>query len=414
MIRNSRTFVKARSLRAILAGVRTRSVVVVFGALTALFASGYGVMFTVLDDFRDRYGIGEGALGLIVAMGFLSSFLAQVTIAPLADRGHARVLIIIGMACNVAGLLGMAYGSTVAVLLIARFVMGVGVGLAYPATRRIVIIAEPDQLGKNLGRMLACDVAGFAAGPAVSAVLVGPFGIAAPFLVIAALMVACFPLVARTKVSEPADELEPPPRFAFDLLRIRPYLAALAMGSAVFMMIGAFDALWALVLDDLHTRPVIANLGITLFAVPVVLFGSIGGRLAQSIGPFRYGTFGLLVGAVAMVAYGHAPSGEVMLAISVVHAINDGLTVSSSGVAVGLVVPAERQASAQGLLGGAETLVAGITATVIGQIYQHLGRTVAYTSCAAAMLALIITGAVLSGTSWRLRDVSARRAPVSA
>jgi hypothetical protein len=28
---------------------------------------------------------------------------------------------------------------------------------------------------------------------------------------------------------------------------------------------------------------------------------------------------------------------------------------------------------AQGLLGGAETLVAGITATVIGQIYQHLG-----------------------------------------
>ncbi|MGZ4702603.1 MAG: MFS transporter, partial [Ilumatobacteraceae bacterium] len=206
----------------------------------------------------------------------------------------------------------------------------------------------------------------------------------------------------------------PPPRFAFDLLRIRPYLAALSMGSAVFMMIGAFDALWALVLDDLHTRPVIANLGITLFAVPVVLFGSIGGRLAQSIGPFRYGTFGLLVGAIAMVAYGHAPSGEVMLAISVVHAINDGLTVSSSGVAVGLVVPAERQASAQGLLGGAETLVAGITATAIGQIYQHFGRTVAYTCCAAAMLALIITGAVLSGTSWKLRDPSARRAVVSA
>ena len=157
------------------------------------------------------------------------------------------------------------------------------------------------------------------------------------------------------------------------------------MGSAVFMMIGAFDALWALVLDDLHASVLIANLGITLFAVPVVLFGSIGGRLAQSIGPFRYGTFGLLVGSMAMVAYGQAPSGGVMLAISVVHAINDGLTVSSSGVAVGLVVPAERQASAQGLLGGAETLVAGITATVIGQIYQHLGRTVAYSCCAAAM-----------------------------
>lgn len=397
--------------------MRSRSVVVVFGALTALFASGYGVMFTVLDEMRDQYGIGEGALGLIVAMGFLSSFLAQVTIAPQADRGHARSLIIVGMVCNVAGLLGMAYGETVAVLLTARFVMGFGIGLAYPAARRIVILAEPDRLGQNLGRLLAADVAGFASGPAVSAVLVGPLGIAAPFLLIAGLTVAFFPIIARTHVAESGTaglDGAIPPRFAFDLLRIRPYVAAVCMGSAVFMMIGAFDALWALVLDDLRSSDLISNLGITLFAVPVVLFGSMGGKLAQRIGPFRYGTFGLLMGAIAMVAYGHAPSGEVMLVISIVHAVNDGLTVSSSGVAVGMVVPGERQASAQGLLGGAETLVAGITATAIGQVYEHLGRTVAYTCCAAAMLALIVTGAVLSGSSWNLRDVPSRPEPVSA
>jgi MFS family permease len=386
--------------------MRTRSVVVVFGTLTGLFASGYGVMFTVLDEFRDQYGIGEGALGLIVAMGFLSSFVAQVTLAPQADRGHARVMIILGMVFNVAGLLGMAYGSTFIVLLTARFVMGVGVGLAYPAARRIVILADPDRLGQNLGRMLAADVAGFAIGPAISAVLVGPFGIAAPFLLIAGLTVAMYPLIARTRVADVDVDAEVPPRFAFDLLRIRPYLAALAMGAAVFMMVGAFDALWALVLDDLRSSDLIANLGITLFAVPMVLFASIGGRLAQSVGPFRLGTFGLLVGAVAMFAYGHAPSGGIMLAISLVHATNDGFTVSSCGVAVGLVVPGERQASAQGLLGGVETLTAGITATAIGQIYEHFGRTVAYTSCAAAMVALVISSAVLSGTSWRLRDAS--------
>jgi MFS family permease len=390
--------------------MRNRSVVVVFGALTALFASGYGVMFTVLDEFRDQYGIGEGALGLIVAMGFLSSFVAQVTLAPLADRGHARLMIILGMAFNVAGLLGMAYGTSFIVLLTARFVMGVGVGLAYPAARRIVILADPDRLGQNLGRMLAADVAGFAVGPAISAVLVGPFGIAAPFLLIAGLTVAIYPLIARTRVAETDVEAEIPPRFAFDLLRIRPYLAAVSMGAAVFMMIGAFDSLWALVLDDLHASDVIANLGITLFAVPMVLFASIGGRLAQSVGPFRLGTFGLLVGAAAMFAYGHAPSGGIMLAFSLVHATNDGFTVSSCGVAVGLVVPGERQASAQGLLGGIETLTAGVTATAIGQIYEHFGRTVAYTCCSAAMLALIICGALLSGESWGMRDTSSRQA----
>jgi MFS family permease len=142
----------------------------------------------------------------------------------------------------------------------------------------------------------------------------------------------------------------------------------------------------------------------------MVLFASIGGRFAQSVGPFRLGTFGLLVGAAAMFAYGHAPSGAVMLAISLVHATNDGFTVSSCGVAVGMVVPGERQASAQGLLGGVETLMAGITATVIGQIYQHFGRTTAYTSCAVGMLVLIVTGAALSGTSWKLRDTTVRKA----
>ena len=88
------------------------------------------------------------------------------------------------------------------------------------------------------------------------------------------------------------------------------------------------------------------------------------------------------------------------------HATNDGFTVSSCGVAVGLVVPAERQASAQGLLGGMETLTAGITATRIGQIYEHFGRTVAYTCCAAAMVALVVSGALLSGSAWRLRGAT--------
>lgn len=394
--------------------MRSPSVVVTFGALTALFASGYGVMFTVLDEMRDQYGISEGALGLVVAMGFLSSFVAQVTVAPLADRGHARQLIVVGLVCNLAGLLGMAFGKHIGILLVARFVMGFGVGLAYPAARRIVIIAEPERLGQNLGRLLAADVAGFASGPAVSALLVGRFGIAAPFLLIAALTVLCVPVVVRTRVRESALDGEIPPRFAFDLLRIRPYLAALSMGAAVFLMIGAFDALWALVLDDLHASDLISNLGITLFAVPVVLFGSRGGKMAQRIGPFRYGTFGLLMGSVAMIAYGHAPTAGVMLAISIVHAVNDGLTVSSCGVAVGMVVPAERQASAQGLLGGAETLMAGVAATAIGQIYQHFGRTTAYTCAAVAMLGLIATGVVLAGDAWGLSDSTRRVEPVTA
>src|SRR6478735_2591215 len=348
-------------------------------------------MFTLLDDFRDSYGISDGALGAVVAVGFFASFAAQVLFAPLADRGHARHLVYVGMALNVAGVLTMAFGTDAIVLGLGRMVMGLGAGMAIPAIRRIVILADPDHLGHNVGMLLAADVAGFALGPAISAVLVGPFGIASPFLVIVVATVACLPLIIRVRVDEGGGEGQvEPARFAFDLLRLRPYVGALCMGAAVFVMIGTFDALWVLVLDDLDTADWIANLGITLFALPLVVLGSPGGRLAQRVGPFRVGTIGLLLGAGFMFLYGQLPTGAAMFAVAMVHSLSDGLTVTASGVAVGMVAPPARQAGAQGLLGGTQTLVGGLCALLAGQLYGNFGRSWAYGVCAALMVALVV------------------------
>jgi MFS family permease len=386
--------------------MRPKSMVLTFGLLISMLGAGYGVLFTMLDDYRDEYGISESALGAVIGLGFLSGFLSQILIAPLADRGYARRLVLAGMTINVCGLLVMAFSKTFVPLLAGRLVMGIGVGMAFPAIRRIVILAEPDRLGHNIGRLLAFDVGGFAAGPAISAALVGPFGIPAPFLVIAGATVVALPFVARVEVTEAVDP--PVQRFAFDLLRIRPFAGAVILASAVFLMIGAFDALWAVVLDDLNTNEWIANLGITLFALPLILLGSIGGRLAQRVGPFRVGTIGLLGGAFFMALYGVVPTGGAMFAVAMVHAVNDGLTVSSTGVAVAMVVPSERQAGAQGVLGGFETLTAGITAPIAGVLYEHAGRTAAYAVAAAAMVVLVAVGVTLARASWSIRGSEPR------
>ncbi len=384
--------------------MRGRSLVVVFGLVGAFLASGYGVLFTLLDDFRDEYGISESALGGVIGIGFFAGFLAQVLLAPLADRGHARHIVLGGMLLDLTGLVMLAFATSIGPLLAGRFVLGVGVGMAVPAIRRIVILGDPANLGHNLGRILAADVGGFAAGPAISAVLVGPFGIPAPFLVIAVATVILMPFVYRTRVAETVAASHQ--RFAFDLLRVRPFAAAVVLGSAVWLMIGGFDALWSLALDDLETAEWLANLGITMFALPLVILGSIGGRLAQRVGPFRVGSVGLLLGALFMALYGMMPSGAAMFGVSMVHSLSDGLTVSSTGVAVGLVVPAERQAGAQGVLGGIQTLVAGIAAAVIGVIYEHGGRLAAYSTSAVAMVLLVVAGMVLAGAHRSLRDTA--------
>src|SRR6478735_2915314 len=378
-----------------------RTPVVTFGLMTALLASGYGVMFTVLDDFRDEYGIKEYWLGAIVGIGFLASFVSQILLAPIADRGHARTLVLWGLVLNVFGLVGMAFGQVVLVLLAARFVMGIGVGMATPAVRRIVINGDPVNLGSNLGLLLAADVAGFAAGPAISALLVPSFGIPAPFLVIAALTLASLPIVLRTHVAEGSQPAQN--RFAFDLLRSRPLVAGLLMGAALFMMIGTFDALWAIVLDDLGAADWIANVGITFFALPLIFLGSYGGRLAQRVGPFRLGPLGLLLGAGFMFSYGFVPTGAAMLAVGIVHAMCDGFTVSSAAVGVGMVSPPDRQASAQGMLGAAETLVGGLTAVLAGVLYSWGGRALAFTTCSVVMITLSAGAWFLAGPGVRAR-----------
>jgi MFS family permease len=249
-------------------------------------------------------------------------------------------------------------------------------------------------LGENLGRLLSADVFGFAMGPAISAALVGTFGLASPFLVVSALTLAIIPFaLAVTVVETPGESGQ---RLAFDLLKNRVVGGAVVLGGAVFLMIGAFDALWDVVHEDLNTSDLLANLGITLFAVPLVILGPTSGRLAQRIGPFRIGAVGLLIGAFFMFMYGQLPTGGWIFGFAMMHAFSDGLTVASSGVAISMAVSEDRQAGAQGIMGASQSLVAGIAAPIIAALYDGPGRAVAYSAAAVGMVVLVGVGVVLA------------------
>lgn len=380
--------------------------ILVFAALSATLSSGYGVLFTVVGDFRSEYDISEAMVGFIIGIGFFAGFLAQVFIAPIGDRGRARQVVAFGVLINVVGLILIGVGGSVELILIGRFISGIGIGSAAPAIRRIVILVDPANLGRNLGWLLSADVFGFALGPAVSAVLVGPFGLAAPFLVIAALALMLLPNLWRVNVRE--DQAGPKSqRLALDLLSDKAVAGGVVLGAGVFLMIGGFDALWDVVHEDLGTNDFIANLGITLFALPLIFLGPYSGVLAQRIGPFIMGSLGLVAGAFFMTSYGLLPSGNWIFAFAMFHAVTDGLTIAASGVAVGLAVSDERQAGAQGLIGAAQALTAGTTAIVVGSLYGSAGRFAAYSATAAGILVCVAIALYLGRDFRRERKAAA-------
>ena len=104
-----------------------------------------------------------------------------------------------------------------------------------------------------------------------------------------------------------------------------------------------------------------------------------------------------------MSLYGILPTGGLIFAVAMVHAVSDGLTISSTGVAVGMVVPSDRQAGAQGVLGAAQAISAGVMAVLTASLYDEFGRTTAYLFCGAVMLTLVGTGVWLARPAWSTR-----------
>ena len=362
-------------------------------------------MFTMLDDFRNNFGIAESALGFIVGVGFFTSFLGQVSIAPLADRGRAQRLIILGLGLEVIGCIGMALGETFIILLISRIIMGFGAGSALPALRRVIIVADPENFGRNLGRILSFEVAGFASGPIISVVFAEFFGIPGPFIFLATIISLFVIVVSRIAVPETAKENHPTERFAIDLLKNRAITSGILIGVALFFMIGVFDSLWVLMMDDLDAAQWMANFGVSVFVLPLILLGPFGGKFVQRIGPYRAGSFGMILGAIFMAGYGLMPTPALMMVVFLFHSLNDGFFVTGAGIAVGTSAPLERQAGAQGLLGGMETLAGGVAASFAGVAYDHLGRTTTFIGTGAIMLTLILASRILAGDNWSVRNV---------
>ena len=376
-----------------------RLILLLQGAL-GLLAAGYGVMFTMLDDWRGEFGTSETELGLIVAIGFFTSFAAQLGIAPLADRGRARQLMILGCLLNAAGSLVMAAGSSFPVLFLGRVVTGIGAGMAIPAIRRIVIVVQPDRVGRNLGRTVAIEVGGFALGPLLSAAMVPLLGIRSPFLAMATVLAVVTLAVAAPRIPETPAGSRSTERFAFDLLRNRALAGAVFVGLALYVMIGSFDSLWVLIMSDLRAPGWVGNAGIAVFGLPFILFGTLGGTVAQRVGPIRASATGLVCGAGFMAAYGALGSPYTIFALAIVHMTIDAFSVTGTGIMIAETAPPERQAAATGLLGGMQTLTGGVTATLAGATYEAFGRTATMSATAATMVALVATGVVLVGRGW--------------
>jgi MFS family permease len=382
---------------------RSRGMVPLFlvaGSMTL----GYGSIYTLLADLRDRFGFSETQLGVIVAAGFFAGFCSQLFLSRFGDRGHIVVMVRGGVLVAALAMLGSAIATQFWVFVLARLLLGLGSGAVSPAIRRIVVTRDPEHVGNNLGHLSSVEVTGFVLGPLLAAAAAELLGIRAPFLFLAALLLVVLALTARIDLT--AGPLSGEHQVIRGLLASSALKATLATCVAFYVTVGMFEAVWAVLLHDQGAETWLIGLTLSLFTVPMIFLAPIGGRTAQRRGPLRVVTVSLAIATLCTFSYGVLPSLWMLLGISMIHAVADSFTMPGNQVAVAIASPPEQMSSAQGLLGATGLVTAGLTGLVAGWIYEESGRLAVSATAAAVMVVFLVAARVL-GTGWRQRERAA-------
>ena len=162
-------------------------------------SAGLSSVVTLVAEFKQELGFSNFEIGLTIFCGFASSFIALITLSPHADRGRSPLLLKSGLLLGIIALFFMAVGDSLWYFIIGRSLFGFALGAASPAARRTVIVANPDELGKNLGKLGAYDVAGWVVGPGITAALNAMGDFRTPFWVMGAALIFLLPTAWKAK-----------------------------------------------------------------------------------------------------------------------------------------------------------------------------------------------------------------------
>jgi MFS family permease len=358
---------------------------IVFG-----MAAGLASVVTLLAEFRNNLGFSEFSIGASVAGGLGAGFIAALTLGPQADRGRAPLMLRSGLLLGLAGLIVMAVATDFWLFMLGRILMGLAFGVAQPAARRTVIVADPQNLGRNVGRLGAFDVAGFVVGPAAAAALNAIGGFRAPFWFMAVFLVFLIPTAWRAQSDTAAKDVTRQP--LSDLLKNRQLLGACSVVSAYFVFIGAFESVWILDMDNRGASQWQIGVTVTCIALPIAVLAPWGGGLAQRYGPRKWALAMITTCSIFNALFGLVPGLLALILLAIGCGFAEGIGFPSGTMLVSSSVSQSRQAAAQGLASAIEVGTAAIAALGLAAVYASAGHTAAYLTASATMLVLLTVG----------------------
>lgn len=348
-------------------------------------ASSVGMVFALLAEVQDEHGLSTASIGVISAVGLAAAVVGQLGLAPLADRGRGRELMVGAMFVGAIGAIGFAVGSEAWHFILARAVSGLALGAFDPAAQALVTTRDPERAGELLGKLVGVRTAGFLIGPGLGAIVADAGNVDAPFIVTGVALLVLAPALARIA---PTAAIATPPGGATSqlaLLRRPPALAAVVLMAALTLPVGLYDAIWAILMEDRGASTLFTGITLSLYGLPFILVAPLGGRLAD-----RHSTLAIvpypLIGVVGLtVLYGFMERPGWLVSLAIFEATANAIALPAAQAAMARATAEHERATGFGLAAAAGQLAAAAAALVAAPVYGEYGQLTVFVVIAAAV-----------------------------
>ncbi len=381
--------------------VRVRGLYIV----AAVTMAGVSSVFALLAEIEKAYDIPQSQLGWIAGSAFVGALVTQLWLARYADRGHATRLLRAGVIASALGLVWFGLATELWQFVLARTLLGAGVGMIIPPARRYIVVTSPERQGELLGTFYGAYLAGFVFGPPFAGALVVLVDLRTPFIVLGAATAAT--MYSLRSVHIPGAEERSNSRGVLRrLITTKRMMAALLVVLSFRYSVGVFEPLWSPHLDRLGASTLTVTLSLTVFALPMLLVARAAGSLTDRYGSRITSLLSALATVPLMASYGFIGAVPVLFAMAIPHGLMEAVQSPGSQAAVGEAAPPDDAAAAQGLGEAAGSVAAMLGAMTAPPLYVWLGPGPAWMIAGLVML-------ILLGTSQVLDPVKVRRASPS-
>jgi len=293
-------------------------------------------------------------LGVMAGAFFLAPILFQIPLGWLIDRvGRLPVLLFAMIGHAIIGVAYILFNSPVD-LIVLRFLEGVVIAGLIPATAAYVAdVTTSEHRAEAYGVLSAATNGGLLVGPLLGGMVGQQFGFAAAYAMcvafesIAVVLVLLYVREPIRHVNTHAGDQEVPWRRFLS----GPLLGIYALTFAFQIVMGMFGSLWTIWVNDLGGSYTYIGFTFTVFALPGILLGAIGGRMAG-----RWGLaptllwFGLSIGLL-YASYGFVTNLIVLLGLGILEGVLLAFLQPAMQALLADASPPEARGKAQGIAG---------------------------------------------------------------